>query len=404
MDPMDLSRRQFLGATAAVSGLWLGGSGHHNQLVAAEAPMLKGKGALTVLSKTPLVMETPLEKLAAERITSKEWLFIRNNQDRQEAASLEPVSPAGWKIELTGLINRPAVLDAAKLAEWTQVEHELVLQCSGNSRSLYSKFSPTEGTQWGRGGFGNVKFRGVPLSTVLDKLEVKINPEAKFLTADGRDLPPAGKQDFEHSLRISDALENSFLALEMNGEPIPAIHGGPVRLITPGFFATMNIKWLASLRFEAKETTVNHQMPRYRMPLHPIALGEKYEFTFENSRPNWAMNVKSVTLLPAPESKVPAGLVKVQGVAFNDGAAKIDSVLVSLDGGQTWRPAMLEPGQGTYAWTRWSFNAMLPAGRHEILARASDALGRTQPLDGATFWNPHGYEWNAVEGIAIECV
>ena len=88
-------------------------------------------------------------------------------------------------------------------------------------------------------------------------------------------------------------------------------------------------------------------------------------------------------------------------MAFNDGEAKIDQVLVSIDRGNSWQRAELETPGSPYAWSRWKANVTLGRGRHQIWARASDTLGRSQPLDGSIFWNPEGYTWNGVEKIDV---
>ena len=54
-----------------------------------------------------------------------------------------------------------------------------------------------------------------------------------------------------------------------------------------------------------------------------------------------------------------------------------------------------------YAWYRWSARVQLVSGTAQIWARAIDALGRSQPLDGGIHWNEHGYTWNGVEKIDV---
>ena len=401
-----MHRRHFLQQTAAsalalsTSGYWLN---HPLSAAPAEGIGVAGKSAeLLPFTLVPLVAETPVSLLDKERITPKSDLFVRNNQDWKEGLTLEPYPRAGWTIELTGLIDKPVKIAATDLEKLEQESHEMVLQCSGSSRSLYSKAAKTEGTQWGRGGIGNVVFRGVPLAAVLEHLKVKVNPEARFVTANGIDEPPPKKDDFEHSLLVADVLAKSLFALEMNGEPLPALHGGPVRLVTPGFYGTMQVKWLKQLRFEKNETTVSHQVPKYRMPHAPIPPGTDYKFTVENSRPNYQMRVKSVLLSPEADASLPASEFKVRGVAFNDGAAAMEAVLISTDRGRSWSQTKLEAPENPTGWTKFETAVKLEPGVHEIWSRAIDQLGRSQPLDGTIYWNPHGYEWNGVEKIKVK--
>lgn len=174
-----------------------------------------------------------------------------------------------------------------------------------------------------------------------------------------------------------------------------------MRLVTPGVFGTMHIKWLSELSFVAEESTNYNHVPRYRVPLQPIKPGLDYQFTLQNSSYNWNMKVKSVILSPNDGDELRAGKALIQGVAFNDGQAKIDSVLISLDQGRSWQRSMLTPSASPYGWTQFQLAANLTAGRHSIWTRAVDALGRSQPLDGSIAWNPRGYEWNGVEQIEV---
>lgn len=353
---------------------------------------------LEVLSAAPLVLQTPVELLAGHRITDKNVLFVRNCQDLDDALTMDPVDSAafaGWRIELDGLI-RPGRVDirAEDLLDMEQVEYEMVLQCSGNGRSQYAGIP---GTPWGLGGVGNVRFAGVPLSAVLERYGVVVDPQVAFVTAEGRDLP-AGveKPDFEHSLPVADVLAKSIIALRLNGEALPAIHGGPVRLVTPGFFGTMQVKWLTRLRFEAAESANFWHATEYRVPHSLLEAGEKFKFTMQNSRPTWLIRLMSYVLTPSPNATLTAGPVSVSGVAYNDGSARMESVLVSFDHGASWRPAELEATDSPYAWYPWSIEADLQPGTYEIWSRAIDQLGRTQPLDGSIYWNPNGYEWTGV--------
>ena len=350
---------------------------------------------LEVLSQAPLVLGTPLSLLAGRRITDKHRLFVRNIQDLPEAQSLEPQPIQGWEIELTGLIDPPrVVIHAEELVEMDQVEHEMVLQCSGNGRALYAGIP---GLPWNQGAVANVSFTGVPLSAVLDRLSVRVQPQAKYVTAEGKDLP-MGRElpDMEHSLPVADVLERSILALKLNGEDLPGIHGGPVRLVTPGFYGTMHLKWLQRLRFEVNESPCFYHATEYRVPLSPVKPGERFRFTLENSRPTWSIRLMSYILDPLPGARVTAGPVPVSGVAYNDGSVRLESVLVSADRGQSWRSAEFQAPNSPYAWYQWTTQVELQPGVHEIWSRAIDALGRSQPLDGSVYWNPNGYEWTGM--------
>jgi sulfite oxidase len=363
--------------------------------------LLEGKDTrLEVLSAVPLVLSTPIGLLAEQRITDKKYLFVRNIQDLAEGMTLEPLPLEGWVTELVGLIKPVrVVIRGEELLKMEQVEYEMILQCSGNGRTQYEGIP---GTAWNQGGVGNVRFAGVPLKAVLEKYNVSVDPQVKFVTAEGHDLPLGlERPDFEHSLPVAPVLESGILALRLNGEPLPGIHGGPVRLVTPGLFGTMQVKWLRRLRFETAESPNFYHATEYRVPLSLLKPGEKFRFTMENSRPTWDIRLMSYILEPESGAKVKAGPVTVSGVAYNDGSVPLESVLVSFDRGQSWQPAKFEVPDSPYAWYRWTTQANLKPGVYEIWSRAIDALGRTQPLDGSIFWNPNGYEWTGVFKVGV---
>jgi DMSO/TMAO reductase YedYZ molybdopterin-dependent catalytic subunit len=397
-----MRRRDFLGAIGS-AGLILASGRVWSAGLQEKPTAIAGKDSrLIVHEPFPAVLETPTELLAKDRVTPVELLFVRNNQQPDNAATLDPLPPDGWKVELTGLLNKEVTVEAAELEDMEQVEHEMVIQCSGNSRSLFSESAQTDGTQWGSGGMGNVRFAGVPLSAVLKKKGIDALPKARFVAAEGRDGALPGKEDFEHSLPVDDVLSRAILALRLNGKPLPAVHGGPVRLVTPGVYGTMHMKWLGRLRFEDSETTNHHHVGRYRVPRRLIKPGEMFKSTLANSLFNWNMKVRSVILTPSANANLRGNRTTIQGVAFNDGQAAIEAVLISLDQGQTWKPAKLEHPQSRYAWTRFSTEVELSPGKQAIWSRAVDALGRSQPLDGSVHWNPEGYEWNGVHKIEVE--
>jgi sulfite oxidase len=286
-----------------------------------------------------------------------------------------------------------------------QVKRVSVLQCAGNGRSFYAAKQKVAGGQWMNGGMGNVEWEGVPLRPFLADMKLEPAASVRWLTAEGWDEPPTPEgSDFAKSYGIDDpALEHAILALKMNGEPIPAIHGGPVRLIIPGFYGNMNVKFLTVLLLAAEQSPSAFQSVGYRMPLQPVEPGqfEANDYTIYNSVPTYGHTIKSVIFSPLPEDKPKAGPVEITGVAFNDGMAPVTSVEASADGGKTWQAAEVAPPESPWAWYHWKAKSNLAAGNNLLMARATDALGRTQPMDGLARWNPRGYEWNGVDRVEV---
>ncbi len=382
------------------------------------ADFIPGKDARLIVHSTKTgELETPLELLREKTLTPQELLFVRNNQVLPSDLTLEESKDTNWRVELSGLLEKPASITVAELHELNKKHEEfvfMVLQCSGNGRARFAESAKTEGALWRNGAMANVVFEGVPLKKVLDHLGVKIKSEAKFVAAEGRDAPSDKTgADFEHSLPLADVLDRSLLALTLNRSPLPRVHGGPVRLVTPGYYATMHIKWLTRLRFEDCESDNHHQVGRYRTPLKPLKPGTPFKSTLDNSEPNWRMRVKSTIFAPLAGETLKTGEIEIRGVAWNDGSVPLTSVEISIDEGKVWhksrfyrytldRDAKVE--NSSYAWQPWSIRLKMPAGKQTILSRAIDALGRSQPLDGSINWNPQGYAWHGVDAVTVNVV
>ena len=354
------------------------------------------------------VAETPTRLLREHRLTPKEFLFVRNNQILPGGLTLSPYPSAEWNLELGGLVSPARTVSLSDLARIQQTEAIAVLQCAGNGRAFYSRVARTKGTQWQRGGMGQIQWRGVRLKDLLDSFGLLLGTDARFLTAEGRDSAPTpSDDDYEQSVPLADILETALLVTHMNGEPIPAIHGGPLRLVLPGYYGSMNVKWVSRLRFESRPSTSRHHAQRYRTFRERIVPGSAPEVTAEGTRPTWRQRVKSVIWSPLEGERLFPGPVRVSGVAWNDGRTEIAKVELSLDGGDTWWRAQLQAPLSAYGWYPWKvdlwygWNPQLEKGGApaEFRVRAFDALGRTQPDDGSVFWNPSGYEWFGVDSI-----
>ncbi len=415
-DKLRVTRRQF-GLLAGAAGVALGAGGLPEIANAAgpdSAAIIKGKESGLIIHNAKLgVMETPLTELRKHAITPKNILFNRFHYPHEGNASWYATTSApsaemvkSWTIRVDGLVQRPRTVTIADLQKMPQEKRVSVLQCAGNGRAYYAAKQKVGGGQWHNGGMGNVEWEGVPLRPFLADLKMSPAPTAHWLTAEGWDQPatPTGS-DFAKSYHIADdALDHAILALKMNGEAIPATNGGPVRLIVPGYYGNMNVKMVTMLLFAAEQNPSVFQSVGYRMPNYPVEPGKfgANDYNWQNSRPTYGHAIKSVIFSPLPEDKPKSGTHTITGVAFNDGRAKITQVEVSSDGGKSWHNAEIKAPMSPWAWHHFSVKAKLAKGKNLIMCRATDALGRTQPMDGLTRWNPRGYEWNGVDRVEID--
>ncbi len=409
-----ISRRSF-STLAGVAGLSLG---FGRTAFAADAPdsaqaILGKKSGLIVHNAQLGVMETPLVELRKYAHTPKEILFIRFHYPHEGNAAWYGTTAApsaqmvdNWNLRVDGLVERPRDVSIAQLRKLPQVKRVAVLQCAGNGRAFFAAKQKVAGGQWHNGGMGNVEWEGVELRPFVDGLKMGVAKSATWLTAEGWDQPPTPEgSDFAKSYRLDDpALDHAILALKMNGEPIPAANGGPVRLIIPGFYGNMNVKMVNVLLFAAAQNPSAFQSVGYRMPKQLPADPAQFkanDYTLENSVPTYGQKIKSVIFSPLPEDKPKPGRVEITGIAFNDGMSKISKVEVSADGGRSWKEATIKPAESPWAWHHWSLSTDIGSGPTTLMSRASDASGQSQPLDGLTRWNPRGYEWNGADRVEL---
>jgi DMSO/TMAO reductase YedYZ molybdopterin-dependent catalytic subunit len=161
-----------------------------------------------------------------DEITPLENFFVRCH------TMIPKVSLADWKLEIGGLVNEPKAFTLDDLKKFPHVTLVSVLECAGNGRSFYQPRLP--GAQWQFGSVGNARWTGVRLRDVLAKVGLK--PDATQLLMDGADVPMGKMPDFQRTLEVKKALHpDTLLAWEMNGKPLTAEHGFPLRVIAPGW-------------------------------------------------------------------------------------------------------------------------------------------------------------------------
>ncbi len=358
-----------------------------------ELPLLRSlKPGLHVHDEEALNAEPSLD-LLDEAITPLGAFFIRNN------GALPEIADAGaWRLTIDGEVERPAVWSLAALREtFETVTQTAVLECAGNGRS---QFSPaTDGLQWRLGAVGCARWTGVRLADVLRHAGVKPGAVYTGHHAPDRQIGKPEKAALSRGLPIAKALApETLIAFGMNGEPLPRLHGGPLRIVAPGYPGSAWQKWLDRVSLRAQEHDGEKMRGTdYRMPIRPLRPGEALDpadFAVITDMP-----VKSLITRPADGFTVAAGeTVTVAGFAWS-GAVPLAGLELSCDGGRSWRAVALEPGEGPYAWRR--FEARLPAGQPgtlTVMARAHDAAGNRQPLEMP--WNPRGYCNNQVQRVS----
>jgi DMSO/TMAO reductase YedYZ molybdopterin-dependent catalytic subunit len=355
---------------------------------AADPVAVPGKEKMIVRSDRPLNLEMPIG-LVDSWITPSPLHFVRCHYE------VPAVDAEAWRLRVDGDVERPLALSLEELKRLPAIEEVVTLECAGNGRSFFDPKVP--GTQWQRGAVGTARYKGVRLADVLR--EAGLRPSGKHVLFDGADRPPVPTTpDFVRSIPLDKAMSpETLLAYEMNGEPLPAVHGFPLRAIVPGWIGSANVKWLARVSVLEREHDGHYMVKGYRSPRTPVAPGEKVDPGEMVAVTD--LDVKSVIARPADGARVAAGPVRIAGAAWA-GEAEIERVDVSVDFGRTWQPARLGTDQARFAWRLWDFEwtAKQP-GAYLVMSRASDSRGRTQPI--APIWNPNGYLWNVVDQVRV---
>ncbi len=359
---------------------------------------LYGKDGLTLLNDRPVNAETP-PHLLDDRVTPASRLFIRNNgiQPNQET-----VDPDKWVLTITGesvIETKTITLNELK-NKFAHHTLQLQLECGGNGRSEF--FPPAKGNQWSTGAIGCPEWTGVKLSDVLKYAGIKEN--AIYVAYEGEDRHLSGdplKKPISRGVPLYKALEDeSLLVWDMNGEPLPLIHGAPLRMICSGWPASVSGKWLSKILIRDQV----HDGPKmkgqsYRVPCKPVAPGT--EVADEDMCIIESMPVKSI--ITYPKSGITHNLkdkLSLRGHAWA-GDFDVKNVYVSIDFGANWELTKLEKPVNKFAWQHWKKEIVFPeTGYYEVWVRAEDEYGNSQPVI-LPQWNPRGYLNNACHRLAI---
>lgn len=369
---MKINRRNFFLAGAAVM---------LPQSNRAAGPTL----SLTTLSPNPKDLEMPVEGFIDE-ITPVEHFFVRSH------ARIPQVDLASWKLEIAGLVEKPLTFTLAELQKFPHTELVSVLECAGNGRSFYR---PTvAGAQWRFGSVGNARWTGVRLKDVLEKAGVKAS--ATQVLMNGADLPLGKMPKFQRTLELTKAMHpDTLLAWEMNGQPLTAEHGFPLRVIAPGWASDSWFKWLTRLELLDHDFDGFWMKTAYRHPARHVAPGTAVDPA--DMVPVTDLNVKSV--IAHPNEWALPGVIHVQGVAWSN-ASPVTKVEISTDGGKTWASAKFTSKATQYGFRKWAFTWKAVEGSHTLMSRATNAAGQTQPLEPE--WNPNGYLYNAAQPRSVQ--
>ncbi|WP_155670959.1 sulfite oxidase [Ornithinibacillus caprae] len=338
-------------------------------------------------SLSPENQETPIPFVQSDRV-DKRLFFKRNHFSYPHL-----LSSSLYSLEIDGSVINPIKISLQHILKLPAKEVHTVLECAGNKRGFFRP--KVFGEQWGKGAISQGVWRGISLKTLLQFTGLlDIEKEVVFIGNDyGKTTNSKQLHYFARSLPIEQALhEDTIIAYQYNGNPIPFKHGFPFRLIVPNWYAMASVKWVKRIEVIEKSFDGPFQCEDYI-----------YYPNKENDAGAWPVttkNVNSTIQKPLHMDELDTGKHIVKGIAWT-GIGLITKVEISLNNGKSWNECELITTPKPYQWVQWEYewNAA-EKGEYTILSRATDSEGNKQPL--IAYWNRKGYGYNAVDQIKIK--
>jgi DMSO/TMAO reductase YedYZ molybdopterin-dependent catalytic subunit len=317
---------------------------------------LFGQGGARERSTEPLVTSFDLS-LINDWLIPSELFFIREHFPAPDLAA------KNWTIAITGAVAKPLKITYEELLRRPRVELAAVLECAGN---------PVGG-----GMVGNAEWSGARLGALLQ--EAGPLPDARYVRLVGADGEPGGGMPYSRSLPLPKALHSdTLLVYGMNHEILPHHNGFPVRAIVPGWYGMDSVKWLQRVEVLTELDNSPIMTQRYLREVRQADGTTAAE-------PVTSMRVKSAFSRPLDGAIVLGRRFLVRGVAWA-GENRVRTVQISTDKGATWNDAELISDHSMrsrrYSWVLWKYNWNIASpGSHELMARATDDQGNTQPAE-----------------------
>jgi sulfane dehydrogenase subunit SoxC len=272
------------------------------------------------------------------------------------------IDPDKHRLVIHGLVKQPLEFTLETLSRYPLTSRVSFLECGGNSAPLFSPEPMQETVQAIHGLVSCAEWTGVKLSTLLE--ETGIDPKAKWLIAEGADSPHLSR-----SVPVKKALDDAMIALYQNGERLMPGNGYPMRLLLPGYEGNMNVKFLRRIKLVEQPQLSMYEARTYSQILPN---GKAYRFYF-------LQEVKSFITYPSHGMALKGpGLYEISGLAYS-GTGRIEKVMVSADGGQSWAQAALQEPVLSKAFTRFRMPWRWDGGPATLQSRAWDEGGNVQP-------------------------
>lgn len=352
--------------------------------------------SLLVRQEEPFNSEPPLNLLRQAFVTSQNLFFVRNH------GSVPEIDTAHYRLKVAGAVKNPLDLSLGEIRnKFPKQTVMATLQCAGNRRDELMVFGRIAGeVPWSAGAISNAVWGGVALREILKTAKVEDGAQHVAVTGLDQVERHGDKFEFGGSISIQKAMcPEVLLAYEMNGSTLPPAHGFPLRLVVAGYIGARSVKWLSSITVQTEPSANYFQAHAYKL-FPPEVAPETVDWAQGTTLEETSIN--SVICQPEEGNTLATGPVQVRGYAIGAGSRAIKQVEVSVDGGRTWVKAELGHDNHSWAWRFWEATFTLRPGSYQLVARASDSAGNTQPQEATRIWNFKGYMNNACHKVNIE--
>ncbi len=348
----------------------------------------------SVYTRQPFNAGTPEDALGRTPLTPEGQFFVRSHADTPR------IDPADYRLHVDGMVQTPLSLSLDDLRRgFPQVTLTATLQCAGfRRREMQALQAIDSELPWNLDAVSTAQWGGFRLADVLRAAGV--DPAAGHIAFEGADHDQAKyAAGFGGSVPLEKALgDEVLLAATLNGAPLPAEHGFPLRSLVPGYIGARSVKWLTRITAQQQPSENYFQQRAYRL-FPPDVRAETVDW--DTGAMLGALRVNSAITAPQPGAHLPSGVALVQGFAIPGGAAGITRVELSADGGQRWQTAELLGEELRWSWRLWQAELHLTPGAHELVVRAFDSAGGEQPETLTALWNFKGYMNNAYHRVRI---
>ncbi|KAM0298123.1 hypothetical protein HYE67_001163 [Fusarium culmorum] len=344
------------------------------------------------LLQFPYNGEPPKRLVTDKPITPNPLHFVRNH------GGIPIIDKEDYSFLLDGLVNNPQSFTLADLQDesrFPRMKKHITMQCSGTRRIEQILRYPGQGDEvpqapWAEGAIGNAEYEGVSLKKVI-KACGGLKDGAKHLEFYGADtyFKDDKAMNYVVSVPWSKVKANEImLAWDMNGEPLPRIHGYPLRVMCLGYIGARGVKWLYRIKAIENPSLAPVQSQEYLYFPQQIA---KHNFKLTDGIQIQEMPVSSAIMSPwTKQVVIHNGIIRCKGWAYSGGGRWPERVEVSADGGFNWYTVPEEnlSKKRRWSWRTWTFD--LPCdveGWVEIVVRCWDNSLNTQPPDVRTAWN-----------------